>query len=160
MRAFAVATYNAMPPAKELQQLLREGGFKAYIHDESFVERFWFWSEPLAAIHVEVAESDYPTATRLVHEMDASKGVLHDAVRCPDCRSSRVEFPQITRKFLTPVVQVLLMTFHVIPRHFYCVDCHFTWPKEAPKEIERDVFDWPVSSKPWHPGRMGKAKRG
>jgi len=159
MRAFAVATYNAMPPAKELQTLLQQAGIKAYIHDESFVERFWFWSEPLAAIHVEVAQANYPAATRLIREWDQTKGVLNEAVRCPECRSSRVEFPQITRKFLTPVVQVLLMTFHVIPRHFYCVDCHFTWPKEAAVEVERDVFGWPLHSKPWHPGHIAKSKR-
>jgi len=91
-------------------------------------------SEPLAAIHVEVRQPDYLPARKLIHEWEKSRGVLKDAVRCPECASSRVEFPQITRKFLSPVVQVAFMALHLMPREFYCMDCQFTWPKDKPVE--------------------------
>jgi hypothetical protein len=40
MKVVAVATYNTLPLAKELHRLLQEADIKAYIHDESWVERF------------------------------------------------------------------------------------------------------------------------
>jgi hypothetical protein len=55
-------------------------------------------------------------------------GALHDAVRCPDCGSSRIEYPQFTRKFLTPNVIGLLSAMHLFEKEYYCEDCHFTWP--------------------------------
>lgn len=156
MKTVHVATYDTLSPARELCRLLEEAGVRAYIHDESWVERFWFWSEPLAAIHVEVSPADFTEARKLIREWDLSRGVLREAVRCPECHSSRIEFPQITRKFLMPVVQVLFMTLHVIPRHFYCEDCQFTWPKEKPVEPERDILGWPVNSRLWHPENFRK----
>ena len=134
-----------------LCQQLQEAGINAVIHDESILERFWFMSEPLAAIHVEVRQPDYLPARKLVQEWEKNRGVLKDAVRCPDCGSSRVEFPQITRKFLSPVVQVLFMALHLMPREFYCVDCQFTWPKEKPVEADNDILGWPKRPHFWHP---------
>jgi len=58
-KTHCVATFNALSPALVLCQQLQEAGINAVIHDESVLERFWFMSEPLAAIHVEVRQPDY-----------------------------------------------------------------------------------------------------
>ena len=116
------------------------------IHDESKLERFWFMSEPLAAVHVEVAQADYLKARRLMEEWEKTTELMKTAVRCPDCRSSRIEFPQITRKFFMPVVETFFMAIHLMPREFYCEDCHYTWPKVKPAEPELDILNWPVHS--------------
>ena len=136
-----------------------EAGVPAVIHDESKLERFWFMSEPLAAIHVEVPQPDYLKARRLMSEWEKSGDFLKTAVRCPDCQSSRVEFPQVTRKFVTPALcQMLLLTLHVMPRQYYCQDCHFTWPKVPKVEPELDILGFPMNSKFWHPERFPKHK--
>ena len=38
------------------------------------------------------------------------------------------------------------MSLHLIPRLYYCEDCHFTWPKEVPVEPERDLLNFPLNS--------------
>jgi transposase-like protein len=52
------------------------------------------------------------------------------ALRCPQCNSTRIEYPQLTRKFLTPALAGILFALKVFPKEFYCQDCHFTWTNE------------------------------
>ena len=159
MKAVPVATFNETGPAQQLRDRFLRAGIQTRIRDESKLERFWFMSEPLAAIHVEVDQPDFLNARRLIHEWDSSEGVLKDAVFCPSCRSSRVEFPQITRKFAMPVVAAILMASHLIRRRYYCMDCHFTWPKVEPVKRELDPLGWPYDSKFWHPERAAKRNK-
>lgn len=132
MKTICVATFNTLPPAERLQQRLQQAGLQTNIHNESKLERFWFMSKPLAAIHVETERADYLAARKLMAEWDSSEHILAEAVRCPDCGSSRVEFPQVTRKFLMPWSEALLMALHLFPRKYYCLDCHYTWPQSPP----------------------------
>ena len=157
MKTIPIATFNELTPAELLVAQFRQAGVNAVIHDESKLERFWFMSEPLAAIHVEVPQLNYLRARRMMYEWEKATGLLRAAVRCPDCHSSRVEFPQITRKFLTPALcQMLLISLHVLPRHYYCQDCHLTWPKVPKVEPEMDILGFPLNSKFWHPERFQK----
>lgn len=157
MKRVPVATFNELAPARRLQQRLAQAGFASFLRDESKLERLWFLSEPLAAIHVEVPQPDYLAARQVIQQWDATDGVLSEAVRCPDCGSARVEYPQITRKFLTPVVEALLMAVHGLPRKFYCLDCQFTWSPRPPVEPERDLLGWPRHSRLWHPEASHRA---
>lgn len=157
MKTIAIATFNELTPAELLVAQFQRAGVNAVIHDESKLERFWFMSEPLAAIHVDVPQPDYLRARRLMIEWEKSGHLMKAAVRCPDCRSSRVEFPQFTRKFLTPALcQMVLTAFHVLPREYYCQDCHFTWSKVPAVEPELDILGFPLNSKFWHPERFPK----
>ncbi|MEW6305990.1 MAG: hypothetical protein AB1705_21145 [Verrucomicrobiota bacterium] len=151
MKAVPIATFNELAPATQLCRKLEEAGIQSFIHDESRLERFWFMSEPLAAIHVEVDQPDFLKSRQLLQEWEVTSDVMNEAVLCPECHSSRVEFPQITRKFAMPAVQAVLMAMHIIPREFYCQDCHFTWPKEPPVEPARDILGWRLNSSYWHP---------
>ena len=137
MKTLPVATFNELDPAQVLREQFARTGIQASIHDESKLERFWFMSEPLAAVHVEVHQTDFLKARWLMREWEKYSAVLKAAVRCPECGSSRIEFPQITRKFLMPVVEVLFMAMHLIPREYYCEDCHFTWPYRAKSRQKR-----------------------
>src|SRR5437867_715173 len=104
MKAVLLATFHEMEPAQQLLARLHQAGIQAIIHDESKIERFWFMSDPLAAIHVEVPQSDFQNARRLIEQWHQAEGILSKAVRCPACHSCRVEFPQLTRKFVTPAI--------------------------------------------------------
>ncbi len=146
MKGLPVATFNELEPAQALREQFTRAGIQASIHDESKLERFWFMSEPLAAIHVEVRQPDFLKARRLMTEWEASTPLLKAAVRCPECGSSRVEFPQITRKFLLPVFEAVFMAMHLIPREYYCEDCHYTWPKDKPVQPKLDILGFPPDS--------------
>lgn len=146
MKTVPLATFNDLNQAQSLQSLLIQAGISATIHDESKLERFWFMSEPLAARHVEVEQHNFLRARELMLEWEREGGAEKGVIHCPECGSSRVEFPQITRKFLMPMVQTVFMAAHLMPREYYCEDCHFTWPKEKPAEPERDILNFPVNS--------------
>jgi len=159
MKTVPLATFNELEPAQMLQQRLQQAGIPALIHDESKLERFGFMSRPLAAIHVEVPQLRYLEARQLIELWDTDQGVLRSAVRCPDCHSSRVEFPQLTRKFVTPALLRVFMSLRVIPQEFYCLDCHFTWPIKPPVERKLDILGFPEDSKFWHPEKARSDRR-
>jgi hypothetical protein len=82
------------------------------------------------------------------------------AVRCPECQSSSIEFPQVTRKFFTPALcQMVMIALHVVPRQYYCLNCHFSWPKVVKPEPELDILGWPLNSRFWHPERFPKRQK-
>ena len=58
-------------------------------------------------------------------------------IRCPQCGSSNIEYPQMTRKFLTPALVAVLCALKIIPKEFYCQDCHYTWSNEEERTIGR-----------------------
>ena len=60
-----------------------------------------------------------------------------EMIRCPQCGSSNIEYPQMTRKFLTPALMGLLCAPRIIPKEFYCQDCHYTWSNEEERTIGR-----------------------
>jgi hypothetical protein len=57
----------------------------------------------------------------------------HSAVliRCPQCSSSNIEYPQMTRKLRRWLVG-LLCAAKIIPKEFYCQDCFYLSNSEEP----------------------------
>ena len=159
MNTVPLATFNELEPARRLQERLQQSAIMATIRDESKLERFWFMSEPFAAIHVEVAQPDYLKARQLIGQWDKAEAVMKEALPCPECQSTRLEYPQLTRKFVTPTLGSLLMALRLARREFYCLDCHYTWPTVDRLEPERDALGWSYESKHWHPEAGGRTRR-
>jgi hypothetical protein len=125
-----VATFNEAAKAQPLKQRLERQGVAVELSDSSNMERLWFVKKPLAAVRVKVGSQDYERARELVRQWDG-EDVLRDAVHCPECKSPRVEYPQITRKFFIPNLVGLFANLGGAEKEFYCQDCQFTWPKEG-----------------------------
>ena len=131
MNMVTVATFNEPSKAEPLRQRLEKTGIHAEICDESKYEWSWFVTKPLAGIRLKVQKQDFENARRLIREWDANDGVLREAVRCPQCGSSRIEYPQFTRKFLLPNIVSLASVVGIIDKEFFCQECEHTWPKDA-----------------------------
>ncbi|TAK92785.1 MAG: hypothetical protein EPO07_19075 [Verrucomicrobia bacterium] len=159
MKTVPLATFNELEPAQELQRRLQAAGIPATIHDESKVERFWFMSEPFAAVHVGVDQPRYLEARRLLAVWETNDGYLPDAVCCPECHSSRVEYPQLTRKFASPTFLRLFMAAGILSKEFYCLDCHYTWPTVMKLPPKLDMLGFRADSKFFHPGEQQPAPR-
>ena len=149
MKTVPLATFNELEPAELLKERLQMAGIPAIIHDESKLERFGFMSMPLAAVHIEVPQPRYLDARQLLEVWDTADGALHSAVRCPDCNSSRLEFPQLTRKFVTPALMRIFMTLRLMPKEYYCLDCQHTWPTQMPVRRNFDLLNFPTDSRIW-----------
>jgi len=137
MNMVTVATFNEPSKAEPLKQKLEQSGIHAEICDESKYEWFWFVTRPVAGIRLKVHKKEFENALRLVREWDATDHILQDAVRCPKCGSSRIEYPQFTRKFLMPNLVGLASVMGIIDKEFFCQECDYTWPKDAKPQWPR-----------------------
>ena len=126
-----IATFNEPAKAKHLKSRLQEAGLKADVHNEGHLQHAAFVSDPQASAKVLVTEEDFEEANKLMVEWEASDPDIGAAIRCPQCKSPRIEYPQLTRKFLTPWLASVLFATRIFPKEFYCQDCHFTWGKDG-----------------------------
>jgi hypothetical protein len=129
-----VALFSNRSKAEPVQKRLVANGIPAEIHGELRLEKLWFCSQPATGVRIETLADYYERACNLLYQWDAADGVLRDAIRCPECKSLRVDYPQFTRKFLIPNLALgLFAALGAVEKQFYCEDCHFTWPKEGMK---------------------------
>ena len=150
-----VATFNEKEKAQAVRQRLEAVGIPAEVYDESKVQKYWFMSEHLAGEKVRVEEEDFERAREILQGLDTQEHVLDCAVKCPECGSSRIEYPQFTRKFFTPtLVEIFTVIAPGMKRRFYCEDCHYTWCKDPEADPapwdgskELDVLGWPRKQK-------------
>ena len=126
-----VVAYNQVTAANALLGFLKKTGFEARIHDERGLQRYWFWTTPQAGIHVQVPGTAYEKVRECLDEPGA-QSFLKKAIRCPSCNSSRVQYPQMTHKFILPTLAAQLMVlFRIMKPECYCEDCHNTWVKTS-----------------------------
>jgi len=133
-----IATFHDPAKAKRLKERLQQAGLKADIHNEGHLQQVAFMSKPQANVKVQVDDDDFDRAQSLMVEWEASDPDIAAAIiRCPQCGSSRIEYPQMTRKALTPALASILFALRIFPKEFYCEDCHYTWSNEDQKTLAR-----------------------
>src|SRR5712664_3091243 len=98
MNRIPIAAFNHRSKAEPLHKRLVDAGVRAEIHDELRLEKLWFVSKPAAGVRIEVPANQFEQAEQLLHDWNAKGGGLSDAIRCPECKSLRVDYPQFTRK--------------------------------------------------------------
>ena len=123
-----IATFDEPAKAKHLKKRLDEAGVRADVHNER-LQAVATMSERHANAKVMVDEDDFPKANQLMTEWEATDPQIGGAIRCPQCKSPRIEYPQMTRKFMTPWLASIMFALKLVPKEFYCQDCHFTWGK-------------------------------
>jgi transposase-like protein len=146
-QTITLATFNEAHPAEALKDRLIGAGLHADMTDDSGTQAIFFMSrEPHAHMKVHVRKEEYEKAKQLLQEWE-KEGVMSEAVRCPQCGSSRIEYPQFSRRTAGSMFFALLSAAHLIPREYYCEDCQFTWPDKVTPDVERDALNWPRKSK-------------
>lgn len=124
----SIASFDEFPLAEGLAARLSKEGFHATAESDA-EEQFWrlYNLHPRAHCHVCVPMAHVEAALAKLAELDVTEGVLEGAVRCPDCGSSRIEFPQFSRNTIMGALPALAATAGFVDRRFYCCACHFTW---------------------------------
>ena len=134
MNRIRVARFKNRPEAEPIRQRLVESGIGAEVHDELGLARLWFTTKRMAGARLEVPARQAERAEELLRDWDAEFGVLSCAIRCPECKSLRVDYPQFTPKsFLTNLALGLMAELRLVEREYYCEDCHCMWPGENAK---------------------------
>lgn len=127
-----IATFNEPAKAKRLKERLQQAGLQADMINEGHIQKVAFMSKPQANVKVMAGDKDFEKAQTLMMAWEATDPDIAAAmIRCPQCGSSRIEYPQMTRKFLTPALASVLFAMRIFPKEFYCEDCHFTWSNEG-----------------------------
>jgi hypothetical protein len=139
-----VATFSDLEKAQEVQKRLVEAGIAAEVHDESKLQKFWFLSKSLAGEKVVVDEKDFDKARQVLKNADALEHVLQGEMRCPQCQSSDIQYPQFTRKFMMTTLVEVFCFLRVIDKTFYCQKCQHTWPATVTLRPTTDVLNWPA----------------
>lgn len=128
-----IATFNEPAQAKHLKQRLQQAGLKADVHNEGQMQSVAFMARPQANAKVLVDEQDFEKAQGLMVEWEPTDPQIGTAIRCPNCQSPRIEYPQMTRRFFTPWLANLLFALKIFEKEFYCRDCQNTWSNEPPQ---------------------------
>jgi transposase-like protein len=56
-------------------------------------------------------------------------------IRCPDCGSTQVEYPQFSRNTIVGALPAVAAAVGMVEPEFFCRSCHYSWapaPTEAP----------------------------
>jgi hypothetical protein len=130
MSRLRLALFTEATAAELIRRRLAQAGIPAEIHSEPALAKLWFVSRRSAGVRLEVPAHLSERARQLLVEWDAREACLRKAIRCPDCKSLRVDYPQFTQKSLfTNVAMGLLAELRLVEREYYCEDCHCMWPK-------------------------------
>ncbi len=136
MNRIRLALFPDRVEAAPIRDSLIKAGIPAEIHCERQMQRLWFVSKSAAGAPLEVPLHRWEEATKLLIEWDAVTGALQRAIRCPECGSLRVDYPQFTRKsFLTNLAMGLMAELRFVERQYYCEECHCMWSKRRTKPV-------------------------
>ncbi len=146
-QVITIATFNEAGPAEALKDRFIDAGYHADLVDDSGAQAIFLMNlHPRAHMKVQLRKEEYERAKDLLQQWE-KEGVLAQAVRCPQCGSSRIEYPQFSRRTAGSIFFALLSAAHLIPREYYCEDCQFTWPDKVTPDVDRDALNWPRQSK-------------
>jgi hypothetical protein len=124
MNKISIALFGRRSNAESFQKRLSDAGISAQVHDVMGT----------TGARLEVPADQFERAHELMLNWDANESGVPGAIRCPECRSLRVEYPQYSHKSILPNLLVgFLANIGAMRKEFYCQDCHFTWPKEGTK---------------------------
>ena len=145
MEPVTILTFDEAEHARAAAQQLEQAGLHPIIDDETKRQKRWLVSESHAGYHVQVDKSEHPRAGQILDQWaEIHAAVLREALHCPECGSSDLEYPQYNRQFkLEPAVLAMLAKVGLIEKRFYCRHCHYMWALCEKVDAERDILGWP-----------------
>lgn len=130
MNTITIATFNTEASANKVRDRLNDQGIHATVDNQRTLQRVWFLAKPYSAYHLEVPDAELVRADAAIGALQEDEHALSEAIRCPKCASLKLEYPQMTRKFVLPTLIAHGLVFLGFMQHkFYCTDCHHTWAK-------------------------------
>ncbi|HEV2207938.1 MAG TPA: hypothetical protein VG167_04140 [Verrucomicrobiae bacterium] len=133
MTRMSLALFQERTKAEPICDRLTREGFNPELHDYAPQGALWFTSPRKAGVRLQVPAEQFERAEQFLLDWDAAEGALRDAIRCPQCRSLRVEYPQYAHNsLLTNLAMGASAEVGIIEKDYYCEDCHYTWPKPGP----------------------------
>ena len=137
-----IASFDHLPPGQTLVRELTERGFDAALLNETAEQTFKFFTAvPRGQFRVTVPPDRMVQALEAFAQLkplpedQAFACPLRQVIRCPDCGSTRVEYPQFSRNTIIGALPAVAAAVGMVEPEFFCMACHFTWaptPTDAP----------------------------
>jgi hypothetical protein len=128
-----VALFENPADSRAVESFLEQKRIEARTYNDKVLQLLLFLCPPRLTYRLQVRRGSFKVATDLLTVNPP--GPLAKAIHCPSCGSLRVNYPQMTRKFLTPTILLhLAIIFRIIDHQCYCEACHLMWslPKNEP----------------------------
>jgi hypothetical protein len=130
-----VAVFENLSDGQALETFLKNHRIEARAYDDKLFRYFLFLRPPRVTYRVQVRGNAFRAATELLDSASEALVILQRAIRCPSCDSLRVQYPQMTRKFILPTLILHLgIIFRVIDHEAYCESCHNVWNLPRPEK--------------------------
>jgi hypothetical protein len=131
MNHVRIALFNEREAAELIRQRLEQAGIPGEIHAAPGLAILWFVSGKAIGARLEVPARLERLACKLLVDWDSAENGLRAVLRCPECGSFRVDYPQVTRKSLiTNLALGLFAALGLLEKDYYCEDCHCMWAKQ------------------------------
>jgi hypothetical protein len=138
MERMRVALFSNRESAEAILRRLSDAGMAAHLTEKPAMPRLWLVSAASVGVRIDVPADQFERSEQLLLAWDAAENALRNAIRCPECKSLRVDYPQFARhSVLTNFGLGLVSEIGLVERDYYCEDCHFTWPKEGTRSRGR-----------------------
>src|SRR5262249_18549737 len=98
MKWIRVALFPERDEAGAIRQRLEQAGIPVNVHKGLGLARLWFISPSTASVRLEVPAERKEQARQLMQAWDTAEGALRRAIRCPECGSLRIDYPQFARR--------------------------------------------------------------
>lgn len=135
-----IAVFDNFDAGKTLETFLSDSGLEARTYDDKAFRYFLFLRPPKVTYRVQVRKDHFGDATRLLQ--NSPPAILNKAFHCPSCNSLRVNYPQMTRRFVLPTILLHLgIIFRVVEHECYCEHCHEMWNLPGAKAGSGKVRD-------------------
>jgi mono/diheme cytochrome c family protein len=136
MKHLRLALFEDRTQAECARRCLKNAGIRAEVHAESCFAQLWFVSRRRAGVVLQAPMDQAKQAAELLFDCEGTEPWLKHAIRCPECKSFRVDFPQFTEKSIfTNLTMGLIAELGFIERQYYCQECHFMWTRPGPRLI-------------------------
>jgi hypothetical protein len=123
-----VALFENTSDGQMLEMDLKNKGFETRTYNDKLLQYVLFLCPPHATTRVQVRGNDFKNISYFLGHEPTTSFLLQRAIRCPSCGSLRVQYPQMTRRFLLPTLFLHLgIIFRVIVHQAYCENCHWLW---------------------------------
>jgi hypothetical protein len=141
-----LASFSSHKAAELFCQQLHSQGIETQVFDERDLQLFVFMTAPKAYMKIQVQEEKYAEAAALLIEFEKNHPeYARYLYSCPECGSFAIEYPQYTRKFITPLLVEWLSIFGLFPKQCYCRKCHYTWSRKRRGGINKQHLNPPPS---------------
>lgn len=119
-----VGRYSKPEDAHLLRMKLGAGGVTAYLRDEFTTQMYWFYSNAIGGVKVEIFEEDEDRAREILAAGEVEEPVANP---CPACASESTRTDETGRRLSFLSVMLLNFPLPVARFRFVCDDCGHRW---------------------------------